>query len=161
MMLIYGEKLRGRMLIVCQILALISMQGCIFKHHAIIQFNADQLLNLDSKRQSFPVLVKYYQLLEQRIFQDATFEQLWKYDQNILGQHLLHAGTVTIFPKTVTKKRISLEPGAKYIGIVAIFMDPSNNSWKSIKAIPLLFKQRKISASLKNNQLKIENTKKV
>lgn len=99
-----------------------------------VQVNADERLNQDANRQSLPVVVRLYQLTDDKAFEAAQFHALWKDDAAVLGKDLVSREEVLIQPnqeKTVVLRRLD---ETHYIAAMALFRDTKHNEWKVIQA---------------------------
>lgn len=84
-------------------------------------------LNLNDAGESTPVNVRFYQLADNRKFQEAAFEDLWVKDEEVLGEdRLAPPKVVTVLPggPEDEEQKVVLEDfqtSARYVGILALF----------------------------------------
>jgi type VI secretion system protein VasD len=119
-------------------------------------------LNQDDTGGSLPVLVRIYQLRAKEKFQQATFKTLWKSDKEALEGDLLERKEITIQPGAETELDVDLEVkrGAAYIGVMALFRQPSAEGWKQV--VPAQSSAMnpftpKVKLVLNNNTLQVED----
>ncbi len=118
---------------------------------------AEQNINGDYREHTLPVSIRIYQLNQLSAFQEATFRQLWKKDQQVLADTLLATKEITVIPGAELNFKLDRKPETKYIGIIAIFRDPHHSQWRTYKALhsqaaSLIFS---MSVILKGNSIKI------
>lgn len=101
----------------------------------LIKVNASSHLNPDEQDRSLPVELVIYQLEDDQVFRQATFQELWQGDSTTLGTAMLSRREVNIPPSTKTKIKLDRQEEATYIGVLAIFRNPENGSWRAIKKI--------------------------
>jgi len=101
-----------------------------------VQLDGAAQLNRDSHGRSLPVTVFFYQLREQTAFTQATFWQLWRYDKSTLGNSFVTRKTVVLAPQHSLTVTLSRHPGAQYLGVMAIFRQPLNNTWRTVVRLP-------------------------
>ena len=91
-------------------------------------------LNQDDTGYSLPVLVRVYQLKGKDRFQQATFNDLWKSDKEVLGDDLVDRKEITVQPGTKVELQIDLEVkrGATYLGVMALFRKHDVEGWRQI-----------------------------
>ncbi len=91
-------------------------------------------LNQDDTGYSLPVLVRVYQLKGKDKFQQATFNDLWKSDKEVLGDDLVDRKEITVQPGTKAELEIDLEVkrGATYLGVMALFRKHDVEGWRQI-----------------------------
>lgn len=87
-------------------------------------------LNTNSFNEPLPVIVRIYQLSDVETFQLATFDQLWKADELILGANLLHKQELTIKPKANVEYEFVQIDNANYVAIFALFRNTDKDGWR-------------------------------
>jgi type VI secretion system protein VasD len=114
-----------------------------------VAMSATANLNLNEFDEPLPVVIRLYQLSDNKAFEQAAFEELWKKDLVTLGDALL------------TKERLTYprHDQARYVGVMAIFRRPGSESWRSVKTVASGFFSRQFSnsvtVSLKGNSVQI------
>ena len=91
-------------------------------------------LNQDDTGYSLPVLVRVYQLKGKSKFQQATFNDLWKSDKDVLGDEMVDRKDMTVQPGAKAELEIDLEVkrGATYLGVMALFRKHDVEGWRQI-----------------------------
>lgn len=123
-----------------------------------IKFNTSSNLNPDEQNRSLPVEVVIYQLRDDQVFRQATFQELWQEDRATLANNILSRREINIIPGNKTQITLDRKKEAAFIGVVAIFRNPHGGSWRSIrkigKGVPLTSKH--IVILLRGNRIKFE-----
>tara|TARA_R110000868_G_scaffold10639_5_gene51697 strand:+ start:7367 stop:7822 length:456 start_codon:yes stop_codon:yes gene_type:complete len=101
-----------------------------------LNVDADNTVNPDMNNQSLPVLVKVYQLRDDKAFKQASFDGLWKNYQQTLGKSLVSEKNITAMPNATKTISINYNEDAKYIGFVAVFRERNGDTWKAVLPIP-------------------------
>lgn len=104
-------------------------------HTIRLQLHADKQLNWDSHHKSLPVVVRIYQLSDNRVFKRANFRELWLNDTEALGQSLLQRDEVTLSPNSRVQFSVSLHSSTRFIAGVALFREPKNNHWRLLQPV--------------------------
>jgi type VI secretion system protein VasD len=92
-------------------------------------------LNMNSADEPLPVVVRIYQLTDAKTFEKATFSELWKDDQGILGDNLLHKDSLTLDPATHKEIRFDRYPQTRFVAVMAAFNNQADNSWRVVKEV--------------------------
>jgi type VI secretion system protein VasD len=100
-----------------------------------VSINSAEQLNQDQHNNPLPVQVKIYQLQDNNAFLQATFRELWLQDAETLGNSMLDKQEITINPSSKTKIVLARKKDCRYLGIVAIFLRPQGNNWRTINTI--------------------------
>ena len=112
-----------------------------------VELQSNQGLNPNRQGESLPVVVRVYQLNDKGAFESATFNQLWKQDEGILGATMLSRSEIIINPSTTDKIELDRHEQAKYVGVVAIFRNPIDRKWKDLRELNTDFLTRRFSTS--------------
>ena len=100
-----------------------------------VDLAATATLNPDLKGDPLPVVVRVYQLTDKGAFESATFSQLWKSDQAVLGKTLLTRNEVIVNPGSKSKVELDRNDKTRYVGVVAIFRNPVEQKWRELRPI--------------------------
>jgi len=100
-----------------------------------LRINSSVQLNVDQRNHSLPVQLVIYQLRDDQAFKQATFQQLWQNDREVLGNSLLSRQQISVTPHAHTKLTVTLKKATSYIGVVAIFRKPTGGLWRASKKI--------------------------
>lgn len=124
-----------------------------------VAMSATANLNLNEFDEPLPVVIRLYQLSDNKAFEKAGFEELWKKDLVTLGDALLTKEEMIINPGTQERLTYPRHDQAKFVGVMAIFRRPGGESWRSVKTVASGFFSRKFSnsvtVSLKGNSVQI------
>lgn len=117
-------------------------------------------LNMNNADESLPVVVNIYQLTDAKAFEKATFNELWKDDQGILGNSLLHKESLILDPATEQEVRSDRSPEARFVAVMAAFNNQSDSSWRVVKEIKRSFlwikRSSHVNVLLKDNTIEIK-----
>ena len=112
-----------------------------------VELQSNQGLNPNRQGESLPVVVRVYQLNDKGAFESATFNQLWKQDEGVLGGTMLTRSEIVLNPSTNNKVELDRHDQAKYVGIVAIFRNPIDRKWKDLRELNTDFLTKHFSTS--------------
>jgi len=101
------------------------------------KMSATTILNPDLKGGYRPLNVKVFYLKSDAAFSKASFTDIYKHTDQILGPDILHITSHQLLPGQALNISETVPPGLKYIGVVGAFRNLDGASWKDIKAIPL------------------------
>ena len=104
-------------------------------------------LNIDERNNALPVVVRVYQLSENNLFLNSSFNDLWKRDLNVLGNTLLARKEIIIIPGKTREIVIRKHRKARFVAAMAIFRKPVADKWRSITSISSGYLSRKMSSS--------------
>jgi type VI secretion system protein VasD len=112
-----------------------------------VDLRSDESLNPDRKGDPLPVVVRVYQLNDKGAFESATFNQLWKNDEAILGGTLLTRNELILNPASKDKVELDRHEQAKYVGVVAVFRNPVDRKWRAMRELRDDIVTKKLSLS--------------
>lgn len=122
-----------------------------------LKVNAAAALNPDAQGRSLPVRLVVYQLRDDQVFKQATFQELWQNDKVTLNSSLLDRREISVAPNAHTTLDMSREKQAAYLGVIAIFRTPQDGHWRTItklgKGMPMMHKS--YTVTLKGSQVHI------
>jgi len=95
-----------------------------------LNLSASSDLNSNNHNEPLPVIVRVYQLSDVKSFRNATFDQLWKADELILGSALVDKQELTIKPDAKLDYEFVQADGAEYIAMFALFRNVEKNRWR-------------------------------
>jgi len=132
-------------LLLLPVLAMTACSGPMV--HVDISSNAE--LNPDKKGDPLPVVVRVYQLNDKGAFESATFNQIWKNDEGILGGTLLTRNEIILNPASKDKVELDRHEQAKYVGVVAVFRNPVDRRWRAMRELrdDIITKKLSLSSS--------------
>ncbi len=109
--------------------------------------NAAADINRDADGHPLSVVVRVYQLKDKGRLESAEYGALLKSDTLVLAGDLLESKERILQPGAQDILEINSKPETNYLGIVALFRNPSGDSWRKI--IPVKGKDLKITVSLR------------
>ncbi|WP_255554904.1 type VI secretion system lipoprotein TssJ [Moritella sp. 24] len=95
-----------------------------------LNLSASADLNTNSYNEPLPVIVRVYQLSDVKTFRNATFDQLWKADELVLGSALINKKELTVKPNAKLDYEFIQADGAEYIAMFAMFRNVKKNNWR-------------------------------
>ena len=95
-----------------------------------LNLSASADLNSNNHNEALPVIVRVYQLTDVKTFRNASFDQLWKADELILGSDLVDKTELTVKPNAKLDYEFVQADGAKYIAMFAMFRNVEESSWR-------------------------------
>ena len=100
-----------------------------------LDFTAREALNTDTREHnslSESVVVRIYQLKDNKIFDRTVYQQLLKEGDSVLEADLLATRDVIVKPGGDALLDMPMEEEAKYVAVVGLFRQPDTvqNSWK-------------------------------
>ncbi|MEN8141302.1 MAG: type VI secretion system lipoprotein TssJ [Thermodesulfobacteriota bacterium] len=102
-----------------------------------VNLNADAALNPANSRdsESLPVVVRLYQLTDDKAFAAASFKEMWKDDAKALGAGLLNREEFVMSPGSTKVQEYERQEGVKYMGVMAIFRNQEGDNWRAVTEI--------------------------
>jgi type VI secretion system protein VasD len=126
-----------------------------------LNLSSTENLNMNSRKEPLPVVVRVYQLTDPKSFENATFHELWKNDLAILGNTLLRKDSLTLDPASRQKVRFERHEQTRYVALMAAFNSQPDNSWRVVKEANGSFLgidfSTSLKAVLKDNVIEIAN----
>lgn len=126
-----------------------------------LDFIARKALNTaadENNASSGAVVVRVYQLKDNKLFDKILYQQLLKEGNTLLGNDLLASHDVVLRPGGDALLDMPLEPGTKYIGVAGLFRQPDlvKNSWKLTIGREALDPDRARAIEAGNNYLTLQ-----
>jgi type VI secretion system protein VasD len=115
-------------------------------------------VNPDPSGQPLSVVVRIYQLKDPGRLETADYYAILKSDKETLSDDFLDRQERVIQPGSREILEIKTNPLAAYLGVVALFRNPSGDTWRKI--VPLRGKNPKISLSLREQSIEIGSVNK-
>lgn len=102
-----------------------------------LDITAREALNTDAMESSHisePVMVRVYQMKDRKAFDLALYQQLVKDDSGVLKGDLLSQHDVVLKPGADEALNLPMEPGAKFVAVVAFFRQPDDakQNWRLV-----------------------------
>ena len=95
-----------------------------------LNLSASADLNANNHNEALPVIVRVYQLADVKTFRHASFDQLWKADELILGADLVDKTELTVKPNAKLDYEFVQADGAKYIALFVLFRNVEASNWR-------------------------------
>ena len=89
-------------------------------------------LNPDEDQSALPVVVRVYQLSSNKLFENASFNDIWKQDMKVLGESIISREEVVVSPASRREISFPKDQAARYLAVVAIYRKPDTERWKAI-----------------------------
>ena len=129
-----------------------------------LDFTAREALNTDAQEAnsaSEPVLVRIYQLRDDKNFQKTVYQQLAVDGDDALKDELLASRNVVVKPGTAASLDMPMEKDAKFVAVVALFRHPDmeKNHWRLILAREDLDPEKARIIELGENHLTLQAVK--
>lgn len=123
-----------------------------------LDFTAREALNTDaseSNSASQPVLVRVYQLRDDKLFQKTVYQQLAGDGDDALKDDLLSSRNVVIKPGTAASLDMPMEKDAKFVAVVGLFRNPdlTKDQWRLVLSREELDPDKARTIELGNNNL--------
>ncbi|WP_233888768.1 type VI secretion system lipoprotein TssJ [Paraburkholderia flagellata] len=92
--------------------------------------------NPDSKGRPSPIVVRVYELKSTAAFDSADFFTLYGKDQATLGADLNAKNEFLLRPGESKSFEQVVQPGTKYVAIVAAYRDIERSRWRAVAPVP-------------------------
>lgn len=83
-----------------------------------------------------PVQVRVYQLAADVRLENSPFEDIWKKDEETLGEDLVKSEELPVYPDTRTDMKFERDDKAQHVAGVALFRNPKGRSWYATFELP-------------------------
>lgn len=99
---------------------------------ASLVINTGSNLNPDKTGRPSPLVLRFYQLVNNAQFNDSDLYKLLDNDLAILGSELKQKDQVTVYPGETQNYLLGVHPDARYLGVIAAFQDISSANPKLV-----------------------------
>ncbi len=142
------------------VLPLVLLAGCPKQPAKVAMvLDASSNVNPDASGQPLSVMVRIYQLKDKGRLEAADYNAVLRSEKETLSDDLLDRQERMVQPGTQELLEIQTNPMANYIGAVALFRNPSGDTWRKI--IPInKSKAQKITVTLREQTIEIVSTAK-
>lgn len=113
----------------------LNLTGCFFSSSPSVlnaTVETGHFLNPNVYNHSSPVVVTFYQLKSETIFQQVNFFSLYGNAEKTLGSDLLDKYELEVRPEKAQEINFSLSPTVNFIGVVAAFREPDHTQWRQV-----------------------------
>lgn len=99
-----------------------------------LDFIARAELNMDDDSRSSPVVIRIYQLKDDKTFNSVPYQDLVNQDSDALKESLIESKELILKPNTSISVDIPFDKKAEVVGIAALYKDPNlkENSWRMV-----------------------------
>lgn len=97
---------------------------------------ASPQINPEENGEPRPVQFRLYQLKNDVRFLNASFDDVWKKDKEILADDLVKVDEFPAYPNTRTEVKFERDASAQYIVAAALFRTPKGRSWYTSYELP-------------------------
>jgi type VI secretion system protein VasD len=94
-----------------------------------LSLTATKRVNPSAEGEGRPIQVRVYQLVSDTKLRNATFEEIWQKDREVLKADLKTVAEQTVFPGETKKMSLKRSPDAHYVTVVALFREPQGKDW--------------------------------
>lgn len=101
-----------------------------------ITLTASPRLNPGDNGESLATTVRIYQLKDTAKLQEATLDRILDNDRAVLGDDLVSAQELTLYPGERAAPAMIRSEGATSLAVVAMFRRPVGPSWRAIRKLP-------------------------
>jgi type VI secretion system protein VasD len=142
------------------LLSLVFVLGCPPAQTRVnLVINAANNVNPDVGGQSLSVVVRIYQLKDKGRMEAADYNAILKSDKETLSDDLLERQERVVQPGTQEMMEIQANPSAAFLGVAALFRNPSGDTWRKI--VPLAkSKTLKFGITLQDHSVEVTPTSK-
>ncbi len=102
----------------------------------VIEIETSDRVNTDESGSALATVLRMYQLTDISAFEMASFEDVWKSPEQVLGPTLAGSVETTVYPGQRTVQRITRNPAAFFVVAVAVFRRPAGTAWRTIQPLP-------------------------
>jgi type VI secretion system protein VasD len=107
-----------------------AKQAVLPNHYLVIMTQTSKNLNTDENGRPSPLLVYFIQLKDAEAFRTADFFALYDNPKQALGADYISLSKLNLTPSTTGRVTIQLNPGVKYVGVVAAFSNQQEAIWR-------------------------------
>ncbi|CAM3096744.1 type VI secretion system lipoprotein TssJ [Moritella viscosa] len=136
------------------ILILLLLSAC---SNTDVRLNLSASADLNSNDYSgpLPVIVRVYQLSDVATFRNASFDQLWKADELVLGSALVNKKELTVKPNSKLDYEFIQADEAEYIALFVMFRNVEKQNWRWLHILNdgVLSSDTEFNIKLMNNKI--------
>lgn len=101
-----------------------------------LSLQSSSLINLTNTNAALPVRVIVYELRSIEAFNQASFEELWKHDKQVLSHDLLLKQSLILAPNEKKQLRLKRKKSGRYLGVVVLFRQGEHARWRASLPMP-------------------------
>jgi type VI secretion system protein VasD len=133
--------------------SLILLTACPKEVRLNMVLSAASNVNPDPSGQALSVVVRVYQLKDKGRLETADYNAILKSDKETLSDDFLDRQERVVQPGTMEMLDIKPNPNAAYVGVVALFRNPTGDTWRKI--IPIKGKNLTIRLNLRDHSIEL------
>lgn len=119
---------------------------------------ARSAINPDEKGAPLSVVVRIYQLKDNKTFEAASYEDLLNQDKVLLAQDLLDTHQVVLRPKETISLSQPFNADARFVGVVAYYNHPDQEGkWRILLAKKQLSNSKAVAIEFIDSQVQLLN----
>ena len=120
-----------------------------------VGIDAKNNLNPDVSGDSYAVLVRFYQLTDPALFEEASVGALLRQDDELLSATLVGKKELMVSPGMTMELDIPKVKTSKYLGVAAFYRDLSSGQQVAFKKVNTgkMFSSTKLELTLEKNQI--------
>ena len=148
------------------LLAITSLVGCSLikpiPDNFSISINTSSDLNPDADGRASPVVLRIYELNDDKLFMESDFFDLYDDDTEILGKTIVNKQEMELNPNESRKLEITLADTTTTIGFIAAYRDIDSATWREVHTVKSqkptgvpVFSSSGLTIDLKKNKIVI------
>lgn len=94
-----------------------------------LELAASDRVNGTNASDARPVQVRVYQLKNDAVLQNSSFDEIWQQDRTVLADDLLNVVELTVYPGKSKVVELERDEAANKLGVVALFREPQGKDW--------------------------------
>lgn len=94
-----------------------------------LELAASERVNGTTAGDGRPVQVRLYQLKNDAVLQNSSFEEIWQQDRTVLADDLVNVVELTVYPGKSQVVPLEPDEAANKLGVVALFREPQGKDW--------------------------------
>ena len=157
-------------LLLSGLLAITSLVGCSLikpiPDNFSISINTSSDLNPDNDGRASPVVLRIYELNDDKLFKESDFFDLYDDDTEILGKAIVKKQEMELNPNESRKLEIILADTTTSIGFIAAYRDIDSATWREVYVVKAqkptgvpVFSSSGLTIDLKKNKIVVTTTK--
>ena len=128
----------------------------------VISLNSSSDLNPDADGRASPLVLRIYELSDDKLFKESEFFDLYDNDTEILEKAIVNKQEIELNPNESRKLELPLADETKFIGFLAAYRDIESATWRELHDVKSqkptgvpVFAARGLVVDLKKNKIEI------
>lgn len=97
-----------------------------------LTLTASEQLNPDLNGRPSPIVVRLIELKHPVAFENADFFSLYEHAKESLAPDMVVSEELELRPGETVELKLSVEPGSRYVGVLAAYRDLSETRWRYV-----------------------------